>query len=72
MQKVQEVSTRARLSFLGIVSHFPEKFSLSSKGRPFNFFDDLLQNGLKISKRPSWRANWVQRLGFSGAVEENN
>ena len=42
-----------------------------SKGSP-SFFDDLRQNGWKISKRPPWRANSVQLLGFSGTLKENS
>ena len=43
---------------------------------PFNFFDDLRQISLMICDRMDekcqclhWRTNSVQRLGFSGAVE---
>ena len=35
------------------------------------FFDDLQQNGWKITKRPPWRANSDRLLGFSCTVEEN-
>ena len=56
--------------FFGLRDFFPILFSPIFYS-PFNFFDDLRQNGWKISQRPPWRANSVQLLGFLGVVEEN-